>query len=277
METLAMPAINFAAIMPETILSIVAMALLLVNVFVPTEQKAYLGYLSLIGIVVAFVPVVTGWNAPVELQSGFNGSVLQDNFALFFKGIFLVSAALSILISDQYMQREGCNRGELYPLILLATAGMMLMASGTDLMVIFLGLEVLSVSLYVLAGFNRDNMKSNEAGLKYFLLGAFSTGFLLYGMALTFGATGTTKIARIGEFVAANPNITGNQMFLVGMLLMAVGFSFKIAAAPFHMWTPDVYEGAPTPMTAFMSVGPKAAGFAAFVRVFVVALPAYKP
>ncbi len=208
METLAMPAINFAAIMPETILSIVAMALLLVNVFVPTEQKAYLGYLSLIGIVLAVVPVVTGWNAPAELQNGFNGSVLQDNFALFFKGIFLVSAALSILISDQYMQREGCNRGELYPLILLATAGMMLMASGTDMMVIFLGLEVLSVSLYVLAGFNRDNMKSNEAGLKYFLLGAFSTGFLLYGMALTFGATGTTKIARIGEFVAANPNIT---------------------------------------------------------------------
>jgi NADH-quinone oxidoreductase subunit N len=277
METLAMPAINFAAIMPETILSVVAMALLLVNVFVPTEQKAYLGYLSLIGIVVTFVPIVTGWNAPVELQSGFNGSVLQDNFALFFKGIFLVSAALSILISDQYMQREGCNHGELYPLILLATAGMMLMASGTDLMVIFLGLEVLSVSLYVLAGFNRDNMKSNEAGLKYFLLGAFSTGFLLYGMAFTFGATGTTKIARIAEYVAANPIITGNQMFLVGMLLMAVGFSFKIAAAPFHMWTPDVYEGAPTPMTAFMSVGPKAAGFAAFVRVFVIALPAYKP
>ncbi|HEX8960122.1 MAG TPA: NADH-quinone oxidoreductase subunit N [Geobacteraceae bacterium] len=276
METFAMPAINFAAIMPETILSIVAMALLLINVFVPSEQKAYLGYLSLIGIVVTFFPIVSGWNAPVELQSGFNGAVLQDNFALFFKMIFLVSAALSILIADQYMQREGCNRGELYPLILLATAGMMLMASGTDLMTIFLGLEVLSVSLYVLAGFNRENVKSNEAGLKYFLLGAFSTGFLLYGMALTYGATGTTKIARIAEFVTANPIITTNQMFLVGMLLMAVGFSFKVAAAPFHMWTPDVYEGAPTPMTAFMSVGPKAAGFAAFVRVFVIAFSAYR-
>ena len=273
METLAMPAINFAAIMPELILSVVAMALLLVNVFVPSEQKAYLGWLSLIGIIIAFVPVVGGWNAP---QSGFNSAVLQDNFALFFKGIFLVSAGLSVLISDQYMQRENCNRGELYPLILLATAGMMLMASGTDLMVIFLGLELLSVSLYVLAGFNRDNVKSNEAGLKYFLLGAFSTGFLLYGMALTYGATGTTKIAKIAEFISANPGITGNQMLLVGMLLMAVGFSFKIAAAPFHMWTPDVYEGAPTPMTAFMSVGPKAAGFAAFLRVFLIALPAFK-
>ena len=275
METLAMPALNFAAIMPELILSIVAMVLLLVNVFVPSERKAYLGWMSLIGIIVSFVPIFDGWNSP---QSGFNGTVLQDNFALFFKGIFLVSAALSILISDQYMQREKIDRGELYPLMLLATVGMMLMASGTDLMVIFLGLEVLSVALYVLAGFNRENLKSNEAGLKYFLLGCFSTGFLLYGMALTYGATGTTKIARIAQLVSTNTvTFTGNQMFLVGVLLMAVGFSFKIAAAPFHMWTPDVYEGAPTPMTAFMSVGPKAAGFAAFLRVFIIALPAFKP
>ena len=192
METIAIPAINLAAIMPETILSCVAMALLLINVFVPSEQKGYLGYLSLAGIIVTFYSLVNGWNAPPDLQFGFNGSVLQDNFAIFFKGIFLVSAALSILITDQYLQREGCNHGEIYPLILFATAGMMLMASGTDLMTIFLGLEVLSVSLYILAGFNRDSLKSNEAGLKYFLLGAFSTGFLLYGMALTYGATGTT-------------------------------------------------------------------------------------
>jgi NADH-quinone oxidoreductase subunit N len=150
---------------------------------------------------------------------------------------------------------------------------MMLMASGTDLMTIFLGLEVLSVSLYVLAGFNRASVKSNEAGLKYFLLGAFSTGFLLYGMALTYGATGTTRIAKIAEFVTQNGAVAQSPMFVIGMLLMAVGFSFKIAAAPFHMWTPDVYEGAPTPMTAFMSAGPKAAGFAAFMRVILVAFP----
>jgi len=276
METLATPAINFAAIMPETILSVFAMALLLINVFVPSEQKAYLGYLSLIGIVVTFFSIISGWNAPMSMQEAFNGSVLQDNFSLFFKGVFLVSAFLTILISDQYLKREGCNLGEIYPLILLATAGMMLMASGTDLMTIFLGLEVLSVSLYVLAGFNRDNLKSNEAGLKYFLLGAFSTGFLLYGMALTYGATGTTKIGRIAAYIAANGYVTNNVMLVVGMLLMAVGFSFKIAAAPFHMWTPDVYEGAPTPITAFMSAGPKAAGFSAFLRVFLIAVPALK-
>jgi len=273
METIAMPAINFAAIMPEIILSVVAMLLLLVNVFVPTKDKAYLGYLSIIGIAVACVSAVGGWGNP---QSGFGGAIIQDNFAIFFKVIYLVSSALVILISDRYMAQEECNHGELYPLILFATIGMMLMASGTDLMVIFLGLELLSVCLYVLAGFNRANIKSNEAGLKYFLLGAFSTGFLLYGMALTYGATGSTKIMAIQANVMANPSIATNPMFVIGMLLIAVGFSFKIAAAPFHMWTPDVYEGAPTPMTAFLSAGPKAAGFAAFIRVMIFAFPMLK-
>lgn len=272
METIAIPAINMSVIAPEIILSVVAMALLLLNVFVKGEQKGYLGYLSIAGILVTLYSLTTGWGAP---QDAFSGSVVQDNFAIFFKGIFLVSAAMSILITDQYLEREGCNHGEIYPLMLFATVGMMLMAAGTDLMTIFLGLEVLSVSLYVLAGFNRDNTKSNEAGLKYFLLGAFSTGFLLYGMALTYGATGTTKIAKIAA-AAQSGMVSSNLMLIAGMLLMATGFAFKIAAAPFHMWTPDVYEGAPTPMTAFMSVGPKAAGFAAFLRVFLVALPVYK-
>ena len=270
METIAMPAVNLAVVMPEIILSCVAMVLLLVNVFVPGKDKAYLGYLSIIGLAVTAVSVVGGWGPSV---SAFGGAVVQDNFAIFFKVIFLISAALAILISDKYMVQEDCNQGELYPLILFATIGMMLMASGTDLMVIFLGLELLSVCLYVLAGFNRANVKSNEAGLKYFLLGAFSTGFLLYGMALTYGATGSTKIAAISAYVIGNPGVAANPIFVVGMLLIAVGFSFKIAAAPFHMWTPDVYEGAPTPMTAFMSAGPKAAGFAAFIRVMIFAFP----
>jgi NADH-quinone oxidoreductase subunit N len=171
------------------------------------------------------------------------------------------------------MEREGCNHGELYPLILFTVVGMMLMASGTDLMTIFLGLEVMSVSLYVLAGFNRANKKSNEAGLKYFLLGAFSTGFLLYGMALIYGATGTTRLYKIATIVGQMTLPSANILLVAGMLLMMTGFAFKIAAAPFHMWTPDVYEGAPTPMTAFMSAGPKAAGFAALMRIFLLALP----
>lgn len=274
METIVIPAINMAVIAPEVILSLFAMALLLINVFVKGESKAYLGYLSIAGIVVTLFTLVSGWGHPLE---GFSGTVVQDNFAIFFKVIFLISAAMSILITDKYLEREACNHGEIYPLILFATVGMMLMASGTDMMTIFLGLEVLSVSLYILAGFNRDSLKSNEAGLKYFLLGAFSTGFLLYGMALTYGATGTTKVVKIAAFIAQNGIGSSNLVLLAGMLLMATGFAFKIAAAPFHMWTPDVYEGAPTPMTAFMSVGPKAAGFAAFLRVFLVALPALKP
>ncbi|TSK07488.1 MAG: NADH-quinone oxidoreductase subunit N [Geobacter sp.] len=270
METIAMPAINLAVIMPEILLSCIAMVLLLVNVFVPGNNKAYLGYLSIIGLAVTAASVVGGWGPSV---SAFNGSVVQDNFATFFKVIFLVSAGLAILIADRYMAQEECNQGELYPLILFSTVGMMLMAAGTDLMVIFLGLELLSICLYVLAGFNRNNLKSNEAGLKYFLLGSFSTGFLLYGMALTYGATGSTKIHAISAFVMGNPGVANNTFFVVGMLLMATGFAFKIAAAPFHMWTPDVYEGAPTPITAFMSAGPKAAGFAAFIRVMIFAFP----
>ena len=260
--------INLATIMPEIILSVVGMVLLLVNVFVPSKSKGYLAWLSLAGLVGAGFAAVSGWGMTIE---SFSGSVVLDNFGIFFKIIFVVAAGLTVLISEQYMEREGCNHGELYPLVLFTTVGMMLMASGTDMMTIFIGLELMSISLYVLAGFNRDNVKSNEAGLKYFLLGSFSTGFLLYGMALVYGATGTTRIAQIAE--AAAKMDSPDTMLLIGALLILTGFAFKIAAAPFHMWTPDVYEGAPTPITALMSAGPKAAGFAAFLRVFLVAFP----
>jgi NADH-quinone oxidoreductase subunit N len=270
MDMIIMPAVNFTPILPEMFLSVLAMVLLLINVFIPGDRKSYLGYLSFIGIVATGVLVGAGWGSHIE---SFSGSVVLDNFATFFKMIFLLAAGLAVLISDQYMEREGCNHGELYPLILFTVVGMMLMAAGTDLMTIFLGLEVMSVALYVLAGFNRKNHKSNEAGLKYFLLGCFSTGFLLYGMALTYGATGTTRIAKIAVAVGQMSLPSANIMLVAGMLLMLTGFAFKVAAAPFHMWTPDVYEGAPTPMTAFMSAGPKAAGFAAALRIFLVALP----
>ena len=270
MDMITIPAINMTPILPEIFLSSLAMLLLLITVFSPGGSKSLLGNISFIGIAATAVLVASGWGANI---TSFNGSVVQDNFATFFKIVFLISAGLSILISDKYMEREGCNHGELYPIILFTTVGMMLMASGTDLMVIFLGLEVMSVSLYVLAGFNRNNLKSNEAGLKYFLLGAFSTGFLLYGMALIYGATGTTRISKIATIVGQMTLPSANIMLVVGMLLMFTGFAFKVAAAPFHMWTPDVYEGAPTPMTAFMSTGAKAAAFAASLRIFLVALP----
>ena len=271
MDMILIPAVNMTPILPEIFLSVLAMVLLLITVFSPGGQKSYLAYISFFGIVAAAVLVAAGWGGHME---SFGGSVVLDNFATFFKMTFLVAAGLTVLITDSYMEREGCNHGELYPLILFAVVGMMLMASGTDLMTIFLGLEVMSVTLYVLAGFNRGNKKSNEAGLKYFLLGSFSTGFMLYGMALIYGATGTTRLYKIAAVVGQMTLPTSNILLVAGMLLMMTGFAFKIAAAPFHMWTPDVYEGAPTPMTAFMSAGPKAAGFAALIRLFVVALPA---
>jgi NADH-quinone oxidoreductase subunit N len=270
MDMIVIPTVNITPILPEIFLSVLAMALLLINVFATGTQKTYLANISFVGIVGAAVLVGSGWGGHIE---SFNGSVVLDNYATFFKMIFLVAAGLAILISDKYMEREECNHGELYSLILFTVVGMMLMASGTDLMTIFLGLEVMSVSLYVLAGFNRANRKSNEAGLKYFLLGAFSTGFLLYGMALIYGATGTTRLYKIAAVVGQMTLPSANIMLVAGMLLMMTGFAFKVAAAPFHMWTPDVYEGAPTPMTAFMSAGPKAAGFAALLRILFVALP----
>lgn len=265
--------INLNVIMPEVILSLLGMTLLLVNVFIPSKSKGYLAWLSLLGIVGAGVVAASGWGVSIE---SFSGSVVRDNFGIFFKLIFLVAAGLAVLISDQYMAREDCNHGELYPIILFTTVGMMLMASGTDLMTIFLGLELMSISLYVLAGFNRNNIKSNEAGMKYFLLGAFSTGFLLYGMALVYGVTGTTRVAKIADVISQMASPAGNTMLLIGMFLLLTGFLFKIAAAPFHMWTPDVYEGAPTPMTAFMSAGPKAAAFASLLRLLLVVFPSMK-
>ncbi|MDA3902803.1 MAG: NADH-quinone oxidoreductase subunit N [Desulfuromusa sp.] len=272
MENLVQEAIqnvNLQAIMPSLVLCVFGMVLLMVSVFSKRGSTTHVAWLSIVALVVTGFVSLSGWNNP---QAGFAGSVLLDNFATFFSMICLVAAGLTILMSDDYLRREGFPVSEYYPLILFTTAGAMWMASGTDLMTIFLGLEVLSVSLYVLAGFFRTQTRSNEAGLKYFFLGAFSTGFLLYGVALLYAVTGTTKIDGIAAYVQANPASAMNTMFIAGGLLLLVGFLFKIAAAPFHMWTPDVYQGAPTPITAFMSAGPKAAAFAALMRVTIVGL-----
>ncbi len=272
MENLVQEAIqnvNLQAIMPSLVLSGFAMVLLLISVFSERGKTTLVSWLSIVALVVTGIITMDGWNNP---QAGFAGSVILDNFAIFFSMICLLAAGLTILMSDDYLKREDFPVGEYYPLILFSTAGAMWMASGTDLMTIFLGLEVMSVSLYVLAGFFRHQTCSNEAGLKYFFLGAFSTGFLLYGVALLYGVTGTTKVQGIAAYVQANPEAALNTMFIAGGLLLLVGFLFKVAAAPFHMWTPDVYHGAPTPITAFMSAGPKAAAFAALMRVTIVGL-----
>lgn len=270
---IAMQNVNLATIMPALVLCVFGMILLLINAFLPRGKSAPAAWISLVGIIVSGLTAASGWSSigtPPLL--GFAGHVALDNYATFFNFTFLLAAGMTILMSDDYLQREGYPIGEYYPLILFATAGAMFMASGIDLMTIFLGLEVMSIALYVLAGMFRGQLRSNEAGLKYFLLGAFSTGFLLYGIALLYGVAGSTQLGSIQEVFVAHPAMIGNPMTIAALVLMSIGFLFKIAAAPFHMWTPDVYQGSPTPITAFMSAGPKAAAFAAFVRVLVLGL-----
>ncbi len=225
-----------------------------------------LGWLALVGILLA--AFFNGWLYGVT-EAGSSGMIFVDDFRLFSNWIFLIAAALSILISFSYVQRQRLQAGEFYGLVLLVTAGMMFMAGARDLMVIFLGLEVMSIGVYALTAFNRRDRRSAEAGLKYFLLGAFSTGFFLYGIALVYGATGSTNIETIGGSVMAGE--AGAGLLAAGIALLAIGFGFKVSAVPFHMWTPDVYEGAPAPVTAFMSAGVKAAAFVTFLRVFLVA------
>ncbi len=225
-----------------------------------------LGWLALVGILVA--AILNGWLYGVQ-EVGDTSMVAVDRFRLFANWIFLIAAALAILISFAYVARQRLQAGEFYGLILLSTAGMMFMAGARDLMVVFLGLEVMSISAYALTAFNRRDRKSAEAGLKYFLLGAFSTGFFLYGIALVYGSTGSTNITAIAASVSSGAASGG--LLVLAVALLGVGFAFKVSVVPFHMWTPDVYEGAPAPVTAFMSAGVKTAAFVAFMRVFLVA------
>jgi len=269
-----LPEIDLYLIAPEIVITIFGFLVLMVDVFSPKkERKGYLGVISLIGILIAFF-----YTLPLmgSASSGFGGMFTSDGYALFFKITFMIIAFLTVLISMEYTQREGIAFGEYYALVLFATLGMMLMAAGTHLMIIFLGLETMSISIYILAGMMREDRKSVESALKYFLLGAFATGFLLYGIALLYGATGSLYLKDIAAYISSK-NLLRNPMLLMSLVFLTIGFGFKIASVPFHMWTPDVYEGAPTSITAFMATGVKAAGFSALVRVFFSALPAFRP
>jgi NADH-quinone oxidoreductase subunit N len=230
---------------------------------------AELGWLALAGILVA--ALANGWLYGVT-EVGRTSMIAVDGFRLFANWILLLAAALSILVSFAYVYRQRLQAGEFYALILFSTAGMMFMAGARDLIVIFLGLELMSVAVYALTAFNRRDRKSAEAGLKYFLLGAFATGFLLYGIALVYGATGSTNLAVIGQSVSSGS--AAPVLLTLGIAFLTIGFGFKVSAVPFHMWTPDVYEGAPAPVTAFMAAAVKAAAFMAFLRVFMVGFEA---
>jgi NADH-quinone oxidoreductase subunit N len=255
-------------ILPDIILSFIGILILIADPFVSRPSKSALGLLALTGVLAASVCTV---NLIGSNGTFFSGMIVVDNFGIFFRFIFLVTAGLTILASLQYLRQQELYLGEYHSLILFATVGMNSMAVSNDLIMTFLGLEVLSVSCYVLLGVRRIDPKSNESALKYFLLGSFSSAFLLYGIALAYGSTGSTNLEVIAQRILVGSVDT--RLISVAMGLMFVGFGFKVATAPFHVWAPDVYEGAPTPITAFMSAGPKAAGFAIFIRVFLTALP----
>ena len=266
------------ALLPEIILCVSGMVILVVGVTgkyreahlavegeLEPGRSDDLGWLALLSLLAA--AVANAWLYGVT-EVGVNSMIAVDRFRLFSNWIFLLAAVLGILISFAYVYRQRLQAGEFYALILFATAGMMFMAGARDLIVVFLGLEVMSIAVYALTAFNRRDRKSAEAGLKYFLLGAFSTGFLLYGIALVYGATGSTNVAVIGEIISSGEG--SRSLLSAAIALLTIGFAFKVSAIPFHMWTPDVYEGAPAPVTAWMSAAVKAAGFVAFLRVFMV-------
>jgi NADH-quinone oxidoreductase subunit N len=261
------------ALGPDLLLAGGAMLLLLFAGW----RRETLGHQRAVGVASLLLTALTG-AAVVYYATRFRGvTVLEgpiavDNFRWLSDLIVLVATFLAIALTMEYNGREGITAPETHVLMLFATSGMMLMAAARDLMIVFLGLEIMSVSVYVLAGLNRRSARSAEGALKYFLLGAFSTGFLLYGIALVYGATGTTTLTAIQRHIAAY-GLAESPLLLTGLGLLLVGFGFKVAAAPFHMWAPDVYEGAPTPVTAFMASAVKAAAFAAFLRVWVEAFP----
>jgi NADH-quinone oxidoreductase subunit N len=264
---LATPDVNLPIILPEIIVALAGVIVMLYDSFFP-RQRNVTGTISLIGLAIAAFFLVSMWTG--ETASAWGGMIVTDNLRMAFSIVFLLVTALTILISTVWVERENVPVGEYHALLLFGTFGMMLMASGNDLVILFLGLETISLSTYVMAGLRKSDLRSNESAMKYFILGSFSSAFLLYGMALTYGATGTTNITEIAQNIA-NPNFPA--LLLVGGAMMIVGFGFKVATVPFHIWTPDVYEGAPTTVTAFMAAGPKASAFASFIRVFVLGFP----
>ena len=276
-------------IAPELILTAFASIALVMEVILPYKKSKVTAYFSLSGIAFAGVSLLILWSSNRDRLplDGFYGMVRIDGFALLFKAIFLAAAALAIAISIRYLDFEAEQHGEYYALVMFATVGMMFLGCGYDLISLYISLELMAVTFYILVAFTKRQKVSNEAGMKYFLLGAFSSGILLYGASLVYGVAGSTNLGEIGQSVGAvlrsinaaesakdtvSEIVKLRPMLLLGMIALAAGLFFKVAAVPFHMWAPDAYEGAPTSVTAFLSTGSKAASFALYARIFLVAL-----
>lgn len=266
----SLPQTPWGGVLPLLLLAGTGVLLLVLDAILTPERRRYLPALSLTGLLAAAAAVLA---QPDSSEILFGGMLAADPFARFLNLLFLGVAGLSLLISLVYVRRLRLERGEYDALLLFGTLGMMVMAGSLDLMTIFLGLETLSIALYVLAGFRRDRLESNESALKYLLLGAFASGFFLYGVALVYGGAGSTNLTRVGAAIAQG-TVRSPTLLTLGIGLLLVGLGFKVAAVPFHMWAPDVYEGAPTSVTALMIAGTKAAAFAALLRILTIALPA---
>jgi NADH-quinone oxidoreductase subunit N len=256
---------------PEFVLAFGFVVLMLADLVVPASRRSWLAVIAFLALAAAFGVSMWGWFDSGGGRAIYFGAFAYDKYAMFVNGVLLISAMLVVIISPGYLNRRNLHHGEYYALILSATTGMMLLDGALSLMVVFLAIELLSISLYILSGFDRADSRSQEAAMKYLLLGGFASGFLLYGMALVYGETGHTQLQQIG---AALQGASGTDPLLLGgVILVFIGFAFKVSAAPFHAWTPDVYQGAPTSVTTFMSVTTKVAAFAALVRVFTYTFP----
>ena len=262
-------AVNWTAvepILPELLLIGIGVLLIGFDLFMP-RQRQLLPWLTVVGSLTALAMILGS-----QPTSSFGGMFLTDGYAMVFKTICLGAVILTALMSETFCRVIGLHQGEYYSLMLFSLVGMLLMASAGDLMVLYLGLELMALPVYVLVGLHKRESRTSEAAVKYFLMGMFASALLLFGMSLLYGLTGTTEIARIAA-LAGSAQLSANPALLAALGLMLAGLCFKVAVAPFHLWTPDVYEGAPTIVTALMSVGPKAAGFAIFGRVLFFALP----
>ncbi len=269
---MSLPLSDLGVILPELILVGIACILLVLDPITPTAKKDFLAWMCLGSLVVCSLITMTDFGEPV---SAFSGLVTLDSYAAFWKMLLYLVSGLTILLSMSYLKEEKIELAEYYAFVLLALVGMMVMVSGADLLTIYLGIELMSITLYIMAGFKRFEARSIESSAKYFVLGAFSSGILLYGISLLFGVTGSTRLIEISAVV--NGQGLNDPIILLALMLMIVGFGFKVAAVPFHMWTPDVYEGAPTSVTAFMAVASKAASFAALLRVLLEGFGGVKP
>jgi NADH-quinone oxidoreductase subunit N len=252
---------------PFLIPIVAGVALMLLEPFTARENKGRLAFLTVLAAALAALSLRFQWSAHAQTLMKM---LVIDNFSIFFQWLFLIITGVAAVLSMKFNERESIDRGEYYALLLFACSGMSLMAASDNLILTFLGIEILSIATYILAGFKRNDVRSNESSLKYFLLGSFATAILLYGIALIYGSIGSVNYQAIREVAVLQGR---NPTTLIGLALLLVGLGFKVALVPFHSWAPDVYEGAPTPITAFMAVGPKAAGFAALLRILVQAFP----